>query len=248
MGNIYKIISLIVTAVMVLACDTDPTIKMPADPTMPDLNAEVMKSFKVCDKAESTKQLTKDSFANQILLEDRIESKNYEVQNCKGEIIEKGYGPVRIYKKRKEIAAPEDLSQSVTFIEVENKRTCSKYRIYTSANAFLPEEVDLGNGQKIKLPILNTEAQPDGTINLLLTDSIYKFFNATHLANGKNLIQIRYFGNCLDNNRVQKANLQVSHSCETAELIASKDLQIELKIDRPRVDGVEKTSKCSKAD
>ncbi len=201
---------------------------------------EFLKNKKVCSKKESEQEFTDEAKANVHNIEQEIETKNLEYIDCDGKVTARDYGPVDNLRKLIPVAAPVGMSATLNFVEIENARTCSVSR------------VDAGEGEGKEyngdsfLESIFTRAWRSGAIKLWVTDSEYKFFEQTNLADGANVVHIRYFGKCIEYRHDRNEKMGESFNCLKAEVLASRAMTIHLKIKRPRVDGVHRIDRCYK--
>lgn len=243
-----KALSLLIAFGMLGACSVKTETTKIESPKIDIPNFDKILSTFVCNKSDSEQpSLSADDLSQKIVVEDQIETKDLEIVDCEGKVT-KSHGPERNLSKVVEIAAPE-LSEDVTFVKIENSRTCVETITNSKEDSKLTQqEIDLPNGEKIQIPMFSSEVDRSGKILLNMTDSLERdILQRLNVLDGANVIKITYFGKCLK----FKAGKSVtdgsnSSTCESAKVLMTEQRLIEVKINRPEVTGIKKINACSK--
>jgi hypothetical protein len=215
---------------------------------------------KTCDNQAVTLSLTKALIADMITVESEVANVDIEHLDCKNKIIWKGHGPEKSIRTMIEIPAPistgttsltTDITQNenrkINYIQIENTRTCTVQRITPAEDQiFDQKEITLENGSIA--PLLQpykTMANSKGAIKLLITDLNYRTdANALNVRDNDNIIKIQYFGKCLVYKHLIDEKQTDAFNCETAELIGSKELYLNLKVKRPERQNTKQVPLC----
>lgn len=254
MQNIFKGLIVFCALSTTLGC-----VRMPSDFEAPDFKgltreemeekaarevlgeaAETFKNLFGCNKPETDQVVSDEARANTFLVEDKIESQDIEYLSCSGTVETKTHGPVRSMFKMLELPAPENIKGSLSFIEVENARACSKSKVNVVPDAALGTSFTLPDGTKLELDTPFSRVGESGKIYLALTDSNLFSGLRTTLLDGLNALTIKYYGRCLK----YKSTESASTECEEAELIGQKEILVDLKVDRPEIEGVKRVDIC----
>jgi hypothetical protein len=236
-------------AVLTISCQPS-TRKLDMNAMMnPDLANKLkeIEMTKTCDNQVNTVNLPKELMDNSQSIEAEIATKDLEHVDCKGNITWKGHGPEKALRQMVEVTTPiTEETTKVNFIQIENTRTCTIQRISPADDAVFGEkEITLENGTKIPIQQYKTMANSKGNLKLMLTDSIFRTdANAMNVRDGANIIRIQYFGKCLKYGTTIEEKHDDAFNCETAELLKTKEIILNLKINRPEVSGTSQTVLC----
>jgi hypothetical protein len=212
---------------------------------------KIIEQTKTCDNPVDSANLQKELLEGVMTIEDEISIKNIEHIDCQGNTFWKGRGPERHFRKSIEIAPPSTAETTkVNFVQIENTRTCTTQRISPADDTvFDQKEINLENGTKVPVQISKTMANPKGSLKLMLTDSIYNDdANALNIRNGENVITIKYYGKCIKFRENIEEKFDDAYNCETAELIKTKEVYINIKINRPETNDSSKLVLCSQGE
>ncbi len=229
MRNIFKDMTLIVFIIALAGC-TRPLSR--TENTTEKF--EVSKYTSTCLKEESTQELDEkekvDLETNKIVLSDKIETKNFEILDCKDKVKKHGAGPARSFTAAIQIPAP-DLASQLRSVEIESARTCSLISVDALSESLtgVTGTADKKSKYKINANFNLSEATKSGELKLLLTDSATRSFNYVNIADGKNVLEIRYLG-------------------EKSEVLLKTKILVELQVERKKVDVVQKVKQCAKGD
>lgn len=212
----------------------------------PQIDLDKLREKLVCSKEESEQDWTQEALDNRIVVKAKAEYKDIEYVNCDGEVVrrDKGYDSAMVEKKVR-IAPPEDLSQTVSFAEISNARTCMSWKEEAAETKTLSDEVLLPDGTEIKLLSDSIRLSETGEALLTLTTRWFKDPVKVNVKKGLNLVTVRYFGKCLEYRKDINENLGDDHNCLNAEWLATKQLAIDLKVELIGVDGMRRVSVCS---
>jgi hypothetical protein len=210
--------------------DTDVHFKMPAD---------LQKTFDMlftCNKKESEITISDAASQNKMAVEDAIESKDYEITHCDG-TVSKGHGPVRNLEKYLDIAAPEEFKSDVSFIKIENPRTCSE-------NMFDTDDSISSDSENLNFASTGDKL---GKVKLHISDSTSKMLSfQINVADGKNVLNITYYGKCLKyRDAADHPDFKNEYyRCLEAETLGTKEILLDVQVKRTEVSGIEKTNTC----
>lgn len=180
-----------------------------------------------CERKESAQPFPPEASASTMALEDTIASQDTQYVDCSGRVKATApHRPVRAFHKITVISAPPVSLSGLTMVEIENFRNCSVNRIPLNAAEDLDNEIDLPDGSQFRLASLNSKLEASGEIRLTVTDIKSKLFSQTILSDGANVLRIRYFG-------------------AKSTLLAEKTLVIDLKVNRPNIDGIRHVDRCA---
>lgn len=219
----------------------------------PELSKKIneVEMMKTCDNQLNTTILANTMKDSVQTIEDEIASKDLEQTNCQGITTWKGHGPEKKLEKMIEVTSPiTDESIKVNFIQIENTRTCTVQRITPADDiAFEAKETTLEDGTKVPAQQHKTMANSKGNLKLVITDSILRAdANSMNIRDGDNVIKIKYFGKCQKYKEILAEKYDDAFNCETAELIESKDIYINVVVKRPEVSGTNILKLCFDGD
>lgn len=241
MSKFFSLMCALSTIAMLSGCGRGKVVipspaKMDVEPSLKDLMT--------CSKKESEQTFSKKALSHRILIQDKVVNKDIETVDCNGKVVSRAHGPVSSVIKTVTIRAPRNLTDTVDYIEITNQRTCTVLQVGAVEDEALQDIYVLPNGKKLKLPLTSTQASTTGEIKLVITDQAFRLFNQLNVRDGENAVQIRYFRKCFayEKNRA----LDEVPKCTDGDLIATKDLVIDLDVKRPEADGVKKISQCDR--
>jgi hypothetical protein len=196
-----------------------------------------------CMKPEAEQTISPEAKQNAFLLEEEIEVQDMEYVDCDGKLLSKDHGPIRSFNRLVTVEAPASIAQDVTAIEIENPRTCMKVQATTEgANASGKVKVDdMTEVDLTKARAANslTTFDKTGRLSLAVSDTPLQVIPwQLSLADGANAIQIRYYGRCLETQPDDKTK------CARAELLATKEALLTLKLTHQEIPGVKPVRLC----
>ncbi len=246
MGTIFKIVYLLVITFFIASCHSPTTDFQPPDVKLPDLKSDtVLKDILACDKKESEMTISDEARKNAVSIEDRIEMQNMEKTDCDGKV-ETTFGQVRSLDQIVSVDPPQEFQEDVTFVKVENIRTCSIQQ-FDGDEKLSATEYQNEKGETVQLPVGLSESDRKGHIRINISDWFYNTGFQVNVRNGANLLEISYFGKCLKYRENPDLSIKAEHyRCEKAELLGSKEVLLNAKIDYVKVDGTKKINTCQK--
>lgn len=206
-----------------------------------DINEIVLDALLVCKKDDSTQNLSQINVADIFTLQDEIASQAYEVKDCKGKTTKVGVGPVREFNHVIEVKQTAGLSEKLNFIEIGNDRTCHTLRVKIGSGVQFSSEL-LPEGSAIDHLI--TRANSNGDLKILLRDIPLRVGPGLAVADGTNILTIKYFGECLEKKGNLVENADDSVNCLKAKEIAAKQIALSIKIERPQIAGTREVIDC----
>lgn len=229
------------------SCGVKTDVKVP-DVKMPDM-PDYKTMFNTCDKKDSEQPtVSNDVLSKKIVVEDQIDSKDLEYVDCEGKVTKTEHGPERDLSKFVEIEAPANLTEPVSYVSIENYRTCSVHRFDGQDSDIGGQIIELPDGKTLTTPYVSSAITRAGKMVLNLSDSTMKLNLYLNVHDGNNVLKVRYFGKCqkLKTEKDRVSMLGESYNCAEDREIASKDLLIEVQVNRPEVSGKKQIKVCDK--
>lgn len=227
-----------------------PDIRVPSPNfEMPDLS--LFSADRKCEKTEQQQSLSKEAAVNRVAVSDQIDVQDVETVNCSKTVQSRGHKPVRPMRGTIQIAPPSPPLDNINFVEIENQRNCHVIRVNPGdmndedANIQIP----LRSG-KVKLGQFQSDLKQNNRLDLQVTDAnhvVALLLGQLQVMNGVNAVQIRYLGKCLEYKDKVDPKLKDSANCKTAEILSSKDLILDVKIDLVEKPGVHRSDLCVEA-
>ena len=181
------------------------------------------KSFMyTCNKKDSELSFSNEAIQNQVIIEDNIPYEKIKITDCKNKEVDSIYKEKRSLSQKLMIDAPADLKSKVSYIFIENSRTCA-------ISATQSEEVTASR-------YLFTTVDYSGKINMDLTDSFLKTRLSVNIYDGNNPIKITYFGKCLKYDEIKNEKESEWTRCVQPNVLNTKEILIYASITRPKVD------------
>ena len=219
-----------------------PDVKMP---DMPDVNT----MFKTCDKKDSEQPtVSSETLNSKIVVQDEIESKDLEYLDCDGKVTKTGHGPERYLNKFAVIDAPNDLPEAVSYVSIENFRTCAVHKFDAQDSDIGGTKIDLPDGKTMTTPMFSSASNRAGKIAVQLTDSTTKLNLYLNVHDGLNVLKVKYFGKC-KKQKAEKFPFAKEDSymnCEVDNEIESRDVVLAIQVQRPEVNGKKQINVCDK--
>lgn len=221
-----------------------PDIKMPE---MPDFRTLML----TCDKKESEQPaLSSEILQRKIIVEDQIESKDLEYIGCDGKVLKTTHGPDHDLFKVVTIEAPENLPEKVQYVSVENFATCAVHKFDAKDANVKGDQIILPDGKTFTIPTISSTAERSGKMAIQISDTTMKLGFNLNVHDGGNVLKIRYFGKCAklrtQADKIGKASDDSYLNCEQDNEIGSKDIFLEVKVNRPEVAGKKQIIDCEK--
>jgi hypothetical protein len=190
--------------------------------------------FMVCDKVEAnvSKELTKHPLNTRGF----TDLQDMEGTDCDGKKTTTPKMPLNNFNANLTIDPPAGIKSNVNFAIVENTRTCSSRRVTFKAGEVNP----LGTPVWADRPYFMDE---HGRITLGMIDSPFLLRVGLNVANGQNILNITYYGRCLD---AVKAAATTAGECEKGEELARKSVLVNAEIEKREIDGVYQIDSCTK--
>lgn len=181
---------------------------------------------KVCKRTESSQYFSSEALTYKAVLAERVESRELDQVDCGGQVY-RARRPVRWIERAIIIDAPAAIERSaVQAVRVENQRTCVAMTVPAGRDADLQDEIELSDGQTIRMSPLATKVGHSGALKLVVTDGDNRSSPGfLRVADGMNAVRIFY----LD---------------AEGKNIGSRDIAIELRVDRPQVPGRDLVNIC----
>ena len=198
----------------------------------------------VCSKPEADQTFASDATPQSI--EIALTMQDIEMIGCDGTVASRSHGAVGSEETGFRIEAPEGLAQQINYIELEAPRTCVSERVNaTRKGGEGVRDLVLPDGRTIKMPAGFTSVGPTGAIYAVASSSNLRILNELNLAEGKNAVQVRYFGECAQL-APTKGDAELPTCVTKARLLATRNLVISLKVIRTEKPGVHRQSVCFK--
>ena len=202
-----------------------PDFKMP-ETKLPDIRiSDIL--LNTCNKKDEEMKFSSEALQNTLIVEDNIEVKDIEQVDCNDKVTKKDHGPVRTLYKMMVITPPHDLKGPVKYAKISNERTCKQQVVGSSPGIF-------------SISVLTPEAQLD----LVLTGSTSMLELALNAQEGNNPIKIQYLGKCLKYREKIEPKLGDEYNCEKAELLATQEILLKIRINYSEASGVERIKNC----
>ncbi len=248
------IISLLIGSLTLAGCGA-PKTEVKTDRVniaMPDIDIDnILRGIEICRKDQETQDYSKIALANIFEISDIIANQDFEVKGCDDKTIRKGISAVRELKQTIDLPKPTALDGRLEFVEIQNDRTCKTLRVKVLKNDEyqnygLTQKAD---GSQERIEFLTTRSNEDGEMQILLSDST-SLIGTAHLLNvadGKNQITVKYYGECLEQREKINEKLGPESNCKTGKEIGSQIFGIDVKVDRSsKVSEVKTTKECNK--
>lgn len=195
-----------------------------------------------CNKNEETQDFLKVDASNVLTVTDSIPTQDFEVKDCDGKVTRKGNGPIREVAKTLDVPKPTSLEAELSFVEVTNDRTCKTLRASVVKNDEFQNYDLLADGSQ--LTHLTTRANEDGELKILVNDSTWLYYIGLNIADGKNVLTIKYYGECLEQKENPTPNAGPSVNCKRAKEIGSQIVGVDLKVERNAIEGIREINEC----
>jgi hypothetical protein len=201
--------------------------------------------IKTCNKKDSELAISDEAKANAMTIEDQIESQDIETTDCEGNI-KNSHGPVRDLDQVIAVTAPHAFADKVSFIRVENPRTCA-IQSFDTSDKLGPTENKVDGEAPVVIGSSFSEADRLGNSRIIVNDSDYKLILYLNVKDGANVLKISYFGKCLKYRENPDTRSKAEYYlCEQAELLGTKDVLLTVHVDRPEIPGTKRVSTCRK--
>lgn len=207
---------------------------------------KIVQNLLICRKAGPWPDLPAGAVEGPaVRVEDEVGEQKYEWVDCDGRVRGEGTAPVRSVSKTVSLPPVSDLRGPVHFVEVANPNTCVNFRIQAVEDSQLVRPVALPSGQTVLADFPLSQAGRSGHVELKVTDSKLKSRTALNLLEGKNRVEVSYWGRCLRYRAKPDREAGDAVNCERAELLARQFLVVDLEVRRPVLGGVQPRSVCS---
>lgn len=242
MNKLFHAVALAGSLILVSACDPVPKVK---SPSMPDFKSpgipDFSKLYATCDKKDL--KFSDEAKRNKIVITDTIENQEVETLDCNNKLVSKVKKPVHPLSKTLEIKAPDNLKDSVTYVMVENFRTCAVNTIDTQARK---TEIEV-DGKKIAVPNLKN-VDSTGKVSITLTDSKLRDGLTINVSDNDNLLKITYFGKCQKYKEPKDRNVTQgdAFNCLEATLLGTQEIWLFAHIERPDTAAPAQVKECKK--
>lgn len=236
------------------ACGVSKT-EVKTDPiviSMPEIDVnDILKGLVTCQKESSTQDLSNVSASDLISITDTIAMQNFEVKDCNGKLIRQGTAPARELKQTIDLPKSNSLQGKLEFVEIKNDRTCKTLRVKVIKNGQYANYglVQQADGTQYRIEQMTTRSNEDGEMQILISDS-NSLIGTSHLLNvadGNNLISVKYYGECLESIEKPSANAGPEHNCKKGKEIGSQSFGINVQVDRSaKIEEIKSTRQCDK--
>lgn len=250
MGKIFGLLACIGTAAMVSGCvkpsqaknyaaemqgGNDNQIERQADDLnkpLTDVESPVAERL-TCVKREASQKISEAAEAAAVTTEIVADVQDTNVVNaqCNGkDILTEG----RVYEASGSvIVTGPQVTEPIVTVEVESDRTCAKLESYTSV-------ADVTQAQDKTVLVL----EADGDIQLPISNSL-KLNNSINVAEGKNLLKVKYF-KCIGWIEGFPQGGTPVQACAKTELVAEKEIVLNVAIKKNVIEGVRTEEGCPK--
>lgn len=209
---------------------------------------DIITMFTTCDKKDSEQpSVSSEALSNKIVIQDLIESKDLEYLGCDGKITKTGHGPERELKKFVVIDAPTELTDTVSYVSIENFRTCAIHKFDAQDSDVGETENYPSDGKTITTLMTSSTSSRAGKISVQLSDSTTKLNIYLNVHDGQNILKVKYFGKC-KKQKTEKFPYAKDDSfmnCEVENEIGSIDVVLDVQVQRPEASG-KKIKICNK--
>jgi|GEM_PF-3656067 hypothetical protein len=248
MGILSKVCVSIVAVALFAGCDVkvtpDVKVKTPnAKINFDDILADMM----ACNKPDSELALDKVNSQDTITIVDKIDSMDIESIDCKGNKT-KSHGPVRQYNQLHYVEAPASLTGKVSYVIVENQRTCTTQVLKAGDDALLEEQtIELPDQEPIKSGPSIPRAGTSGRLALFLADIDFKLPSLyMSVRDHNNVLKISYYGECLKQKPVVDTAKPENANCLEQKLLLETYVKVDVQIERQSVPGTRTKDVCYK--
>ncbi len=228
--NSLSCVLVLSTTLVTASCGYKVDLKTP-EYKMPDIN----KLYSTCSKTDAEQPKVDQSVLNRtITLEDEIGNISLENVDCENQVHQMGRTPERNLTQSMVIEAPVNLPEPVLYVSIENAKTCSTYTMDTQ---------DSISGQN-----MFSSSDRTGNAFVQVSDSTVKFGLYLNVADGLNVLKVKYFGKCIENSAT-KNSMAADDSymnCKVGKEIGSQDVVLQVNVNRPDVDGIKRVNNCKK--
>jgi hypothetical protein len=204
---------------------------------IPEIAKKTQEQFPnaTCNNQEFAKKLTDEIKKNGIVIQESIANKEIEYLDCAGKVFSHNYGAEKNVFKFVTIESNLiDPTTKINFISIENERTCVKQNISPASDEYFNTAIENPSEKEEKATkLFKTTVNSQGKLKLLVTDqALNSDANSMKLRDGDNFIVIKYFGNCTKYRNDKDDKLSDAYNCETAELLGTQEVYLELNIKR----------------
>ena len=249
MGILSKFFAGIIAVAFFAGCDVkvSPDIKVKT-PNVKINFDDILSEMRACNKPDSELSLDKVNSQDTITIIDKIDSMDIESIDCKGNKT-KSHGPVRQYNQLHYVEAPASLTGKVSYVIVENQRTCTTQLLKAGDDALLGEQIiEVPDLEPIKVSGPATpKAGTSGRLALFLADMDLKMPSLyMSVRDGNNVLKISYYGECLKKKPVVDTAKSESANCLEPQLLLETYVKVDVQIERQSVPGTRTKDVCYK--
>jgi hypothetical protein len=186
--------------------------------------------FMVCDKVE--KNVSEELSKHPTKIQGFTSLQDIESTDCDGKKTLAPKVPINDFSVNLTIEPPAGLNSKVTYATIENSRTCAARRLdVKSGEAPLPDSPEwLAHPYWIN---------DQGRIVIGTNDSMMRMQIGLNVASGQNILNITYYGRCLE-------KPDDKGICRKAEELARKAVLVNAEIEKREVNGVFTINTCRK--
>lgn len=236
MRTIFRAMPFFGLALLLSACP--PKVKVPE--YQPPSVDEILNSLKTCAKPESEQTVSADAAAHVFTAKDKIDVMEIETV-CDGQVTKRAHGPVRAFSGMLKLKAPAGLA-NLSFIQFENTRACSRGAIDVSPEFKSPAGVPEGTAN---VPFaLVSQLGASGDVHLQLSGGTLRLFTELNVVEGRNVVQVRYYGTCLQYREPRDPKMGESYNCLKPQLLATRDFIVQVATELIEKPGVHTQREC----
>lgn len=249
MGKIYGLLACIGTVAVVSGCAKAPQTKKnyaaETRATFEKLEAETQEIMKplleaekklqelqICRTKEADQKISEAAEANAVALALTAKVQDTTYINCEGKDL--NVGQIQDESQGSVVITGPSVAKPITSVEISSDRTCAKLE---------SDKVVADVKQTPDVPSLVVEA--DGDVKVPVSNSNLKLGIAMNITEGKNLLKLKYFS-CTESIEGFGADGTISQVCTKKELVAEKEVVLNVTITKEVVEGNRRIEKCDK--
>ncbi len=236
-----KIGSILIAGVIWVGCGSPEKVKVDTPaiklPNADEIVNDVLSGLKTCNRPDSELNLEQFGSQDRMVIRDRIETREIIEIGCDQKRKSRGKQPVRGFDQILNVEAPSDLAAEVSFVRVENLRTCADVAVdATEDSNFEDQIIEIPGQEPMRIPSLDmTMLGRSGKLKVQISDSDLKLGHSLNLRDHSNVIRIKYFGKCTRYKDKVDPKAGESSNCAEAELLAERQFALQLQIERPEI-------------
>ncbi|WP_413290946.1 hypothetical protein [Bdellovibrio sp. HCB337] len=235
MKSLWQILGGLALPFVVLACAGESkTLKADAPGDLPqEVSADLESDnyYLLCNKKIESAIFPDEAQENTQIIEDVIPLREYSYHRCNGEVTQ-GQEPIFKFTKYIDVEPPKDLRRvrrAVNFVKVKNYRGCNILMVKTGQpNLSLLENMTM---------VSSVSKRGRLTFRIHTDEQVRMHSGELGVLEGKNVVEVRYYGKCLKYKEKVNEKLDDSYNCLEAEILGSKWLTLDVRLAHPLVEG-----------